>query len=78
MTVNLRHVAAGKAGADILFLDPERKSTTVGVTVSPVRIASLEQFGDVTTVGKRLLDAERAKVYHQGFRAPREKAHDAS
>ena len=52
----------GKAGADILFLDPERKSTTVGVTVSPVRIASLEQFGDVPAVGKRLLDAERAKV----------------
>ncbi len=53
---------AGKAGADVLFVDPERKSTTVGVTVSPIRIASLAQFGDVAAVGKRLLGAERAKV----------------
>ena len=52
----------GKSGADVLFLDPARKSTTVGVTVSPVRITSLESFGDVAAVGKRLLDAERAKV----------------
>ena len=34
----------------------------MGVTVSPVRITSLESFGDVAAVGKRLLDAERAKV----------------
>jgi hypothetical protein len=54
---------AGKAGADVLFVDPERKSTTVGVTVSPVRIASLAQFGDVAAVGQRLLGAERAKVH---------------
>ena len=46
----------------MLFVDPERKSTTVGVTVSPVRIASLAQFGDVAAVGQRLLGAERAKV----------------
>jgi len=45
----------GKAGADSLFRDPARKSTTVGVTVYPVTIASLEQFGDLQTVGERLL-----------------------
>jgi hypothetical protein len=50
------------AGADVLFEDPARRSTSVGVTVSPVRVASIEQFGDLQAVGKRLLDAERKKV----------------
>jgi hypothetical protein len=42
--------------------DPAQRSTNVGVTVSPVRIPSLEKFGDVAGVGERLLAAERAKV----------------
>jgi hypothetical protein len=46
----------------VLFEDPARRSTSVGVTVSPVRVASIEQFGDLEAVGKRLLDAERKKV----------------
>jgi hypothetical protein len=46
----------------VLFEDPGRRSTSVGVTVSPVRVASIEQFGDLEAVGKRLLDAERKKV----------------
>jgi len=50
------------AGADVLFEDPGRRSTSVGVTVSPVRVASIEQFGDLEAVGQRLLDAERKKV----------------
>uniref|UniRef100_A0A383VVC7 PsbP C-terminal domain-containing protein n=1 Tax=Tetradesmus obliquus TaxID=3088 RepID=A0A383VVC7_TETOB len=50
-----------KAGADVLFEDPGRRSTSVGVTVSPVRVASIEQFGDLEAVGQRLLDAERKK-----------------
>ncbi|EFN56320.1 hypothetical protein CHLNCDRAFT_17725, partial [Chlorella variabilis] len=50
-----------KAGADSLFRDPSKKSTNVGVTVYPVRIASLDQFGDLQAVGERLLGAERAK-----------------
>lgn len=50
-----------KAGADALFRDSNQKSTTVGVTVSPVRIASLEDFGSLETVGERLLGAEKAK-----------------
>ncbi|KAF6253045.1 PsbP-domain-containing protein [Scenedesmus sp. NREL 46B-D3] len=50
-----------KAGADVLFEDPARRSTSVGVTVSPVRVASIEQFGGLEAVGKRLLDAERKK-----------------
>ena len=51
-----------KAGATALFLDPERKSTQVGVTVNPVRIASLSAFGSLEDVGDKLLNAERAKV----------------
>ena len=61
--VNLRFafgtVQVGKAGADSLFRDPAKKSTNVGVTVYPVTIASLEQFGDLTAVGQRLLGAGR-------------------
>ncbi|KAF8072357.1 putative sugar phosphate/phosphate translocator [Scenedesmus sp. PABB004] len=50
-----------KAGADVLFEDPGRRSTSVGVTVSPVRVASIEQFGGLDAVGQRLLGAERKK-----------------
>jgi hypothetical protein len=49
-----------KAGAVVLFKGPAE----VGLTVLPVRISRLDQFGDVETVGKRLLGAERAKVEH--------------
>ncbi len=50
------------AGADVLFVEPADKAGDIGVTVSPVRIKSLEQFGDLTAVGDRLLAAERSKV----------------
>lgn len=46
----------------MLFEDPERRSTSVGVTVSPVRVATIGQFGDLAAVGQRLLEAERKKV----------------
>eukprot|EP00775_Hariotina_reticulata_P002499 gene2499-2803_t len=48
-------------GADVLFEDPQRRSTSIGVTVSPVRVSSIEQFGDLAAVGQRLLDVERKK-----------------
>ncbi len=51
-----------KAGADVLFADPAKKSTTIGVTVSPIKIAGLEQFGDVETVRKKLMNTEKQKV----------------
>ncbi|EIE21918.1 Mog1p/PsbP-like protein [Coccomyxa subellipsoidea C-169] len=50
-----------KSGADVLFVEPASKAGDIGVTVSPVRIKSLEQFGDLTAVGDRLLAAERSK-----------------
>ena len=54
-----------KAGADVLFADPAKKSTTIGVTVSPIKIAGLEQFGDVETVRKKLMNTEKQKVLEQ-------------
>ncbi len=47
----------GKAGADVLFQDPAKKSTSVGITVYPVTISTLEEFGNLAAVGRRLLDA---------------------
>ena len=51
-----------KAGADVLFVNPARKSTTLGVTVSPIRISSLDKFGSLETVRDKLLATEKAKV----------------
>lgn len=51
-----------KAGANALFKAPTLKSTDLGVTVSPVRIKRLDQLGDITAIGERLLAAERKKV----------------
>lgn len=53
---------SSKAGADALFVDPRRKSSTLGVTVSPIRIDSLDKFGSLEMVRERLLSTERAKV----------------
>ncbi|BDA46952.1 PsbP domain-containing protein 2, chloroplastic [Coccomyxa sp. Obi] len=50
-----------KSGADVLFVEPSGKAGDIGVTVSPVRIKSLEQFGDLKAVGDRLLAAESSK-----------------
>jgi len=50
-----------KMGATLLFEDPERRSTQVGVTVNPVRIDALAKFGSMQDVGDKLLGAEKAK-----------------
>ena len=51
-----------KAGATALFEDPLRRSTTLGVVVLPVRIASLQQFGTLQQVSEKLLATEREKA----------------
>lgn len=38
------------------------KGADVGVTVSPIRINSLKEFGNLETVGEKLLGTEKAKV----------------
>lgn len=51
-----------KAGAEILFSDPNNRSTTVGVTVNPVRVSSLAAFGGREDVSEKLLAAEKKKA----------------
>lgn len=46
------------------------RSTSVGVTVNPVRVDRIEAFGTLDLVGQRLLEAERKKVRKaSGWRA---------
>jgi hypothetical protein len=51
-----------KAGATLLFEDPETRGNTIGVVVNPVRIASLKDFGSLDEVADKLIAAERRKV----------------
>jgi hypothetical protein len=50
-----------KAGAALLLRDPSMKYSTIGVTITPVKIHSLKEFGDAREVGQKLLAAEAAK-----------------
>lgn len=50
-----------KAGADAFFRDPQIKKATLGVTVLPVKITTLSQFGSLEQVAEKLESAERAK-----------------
>lgn len=50
-----------KPGADVLFDGPDGSRASLGVTVLPVRVPSLEAFGSLDDVGDKLLAAERAK-----------------
>lgn len=50
-----------KAGADVLLKDPERGGTTLGVTILPVRIESVDEYGSVVDVGQKIIAAEKSK-----------------
>lgn len=50
-----------KAGATVLFEDPDVRSNNIGVVVNPVRISSLKDFGTSQDVANKLLQAERKK-----------------
>ncbi|ESQ51343.1 hypothetical protein EUTSA_v10017176mg [Eutrema salsugineum] len=50
-----------KAGANVLFEEPEKRSNNIGVVVSPVRIKSLEDFGTPQFVADKLINAEKRK-----------------
>eukprot|EP00250_Pteridium_aquilinum_P034042 c6927_g1_i1 orf=92-1024(-) len=50
-----------KAGATVLFEDPQSKGNNVGVVVNPVKISSLSEFGTVDVVADKLLQAEKRK-----------------
>ena len=50
-----------KAGADVLLKDPERGGTSLGVTILPVRIESVDEYGSLADVGQKIIAAEKAK-----------------
>ncbi|KAJ7522798.1 hypothetical protein O6H91_18G026900 [Diphasiastrum complanatum] len=50
-----------KAGATVLFEDPEAKSNNLGVVINPVRISSLREFGSPQDVARKLIEAEQKK-----------------
>ena len=50
----------------MLFEDPARRSTSLGVTVNPVRVPDIGSFGTLEAVGEKLLEAERKKVRRGG------------
>jgi hypothetical protein len=50
-----------KAGATLLLRDPTEKYAHIGVTMSPVKISSLAEFGTVHDIGVKLVKAEAAK-----------------
>lgn len=49
-------------GADALIEDPSKRSTSVGVTVNPVRVQNIKDFGTLDDVGQKLMQAEQKKV----------------
>lgn len=50
-----------KAGATALFKNPDVKYASIGVTVTPVRIDSLKEFGSLEDIGQKLVQAESQK-----------------
>ncbi|KAF8079536.1 hypothetical protein N665_1020s0004 [Sinapis alba] len=50
-----------KAGANVLFEEPDKRSNNIGVVVSPVRIKSLQDFGSPQFVADKLINAEKRK-----------------
>ncbi|KAJ0260116.1 PsbP domain-containing protein 2 [Hirschfeldia incana] len=50
-----------KAGANVLFEEPDKRSNNIGVVVSPVRIKSLQDFGSPQFVAEKLINAEKRK-----------------
>lgn len=50
-----------KAGATALFKNPSVKYASIGVTVTPVRIDSLKEFGSLEDIGAKLVEAESKK-----------------
>ncbi|PIN15490.1 hypothetical protein CDL12_11874 [Handroanthus impetiginosus] len=50
-----------KAGATVLFEDPNKKANNVGVVVNPTRISSLGEFGTPQFVADKLIQAEKRK-----------------
>ncbi len=50
-----------KSGAAVLFKDPSYKFNNLGVTVTPVRVSSLEAFGTAEETADKLIAFEKNK-----------------
>ena len=50
-----------KGGATLLLRNPADHLSQIGVTVNPVKIASLSEFGSLHEIGEKLLAAEAKK-----------------
>lgn len=50
-----------KAGATVLFEEVNKGSNNIGVVVTPVRLASLGEFGSPQFVADKLIQAEKKK-----------------
>lgn len=52
---------SSKAGADVLFIDTERRGVNLGITILPVMISSVKDYGSVGEVAEKILQTEKAK-----------------
>ncbi|KAG5241873.1 psbP domain-containing protein [Salix suchowensis] len=55
------YVKVDKAGATVLFEEVGKGSNNIGVVVTPVRLASLGEFGNPQFVADKLIQAEKKK-----------------
>ncbi|KAJ6908225.1 hypothetical protein NC651_018614 [Populus alba x Populus x berolinensis] len=55
------YVKVDKAGATVLFEEVNKGSNNIGVVVTPVRLASLGEFGSPQFVADKLIQAEKKK-----------------
>ena len=62
ITVPLSWIQSEKPGAEVLFKNRQRSSSNLGITINPVKVASLTNFGSLEEIGERLFNVERQKV----------------
>lgn len=53
-----------KAGATVLFEEPNKATNNLGIVVSPVRLTKLEEFGSPQFVADKLIQVEKRKVIY--------------
>lgn len=54
-------IQVDKAGATVLFEEPNKSANNVGVVVNPIRLATLQDFGTPNFVADKLILAEKRK-----------------
>ncbi|XP_052188565.1 psbP domain-containing protein 2, chloroplastic [Diospyros lotus] len=54
-------IKVDKAGATLLFEEPNKAANNIGVVVNPVRLTKLEEFGSPEFVADKLIQAEKRK-----------------